>query len=311
MENATFSKIGKLAYDRSCDVFHMDTQNNKSDFSDLAPNSLISSCFSAFEAEIRPMVGLGVKYVSEGKETYWLKGKKHEVTRGKYLLVNESEPRLDVNIKGAETWGMCANIEPEILNDLIWQVLHPNKLDEIKNVQQYLLSPELLVRQANASNALQQLLNRMIRLVTLHPNENPTIELIYELASLLVLENLEMISSYYKLEVTKRSTRQELFQRLLQGKEILDDSVFSEVNIGQVAGECCLSEFRFFRLFKQCFGVSPYNYLYRRRIEKGIALKNQNLSWSEIAYQLNFTDLAAFSKGFKKITGVSPTQYVL
>ncbi|MBK0404884.1 helix-turn-helix transcriptional regulator [Adhaeribacter sp. BT258] len=310
MQKATFSKKEMLFYNRGCDVFHLDHASNRTDFSDLAPNSIISSCFTAYESQIHPTTGLGVKYVSEGKETYWLKGKKSEVTAGKYLLINESEPRLDVKIKCAETWGMCANIEPAVLNDLIFQVLFPNKLDEMNQVQQYLLSPELLVRQATASDELQQFLNRLIGFVGTHPNENPPIELIYELASLLVRENLPLIGSYYKLGASKRTTRQELFQRLLQGKEMLDDSVFSEVNIGQVADECCLSEFRFFRLFKQCFEVSPYQYLFRRRIEKSLELKKQNLSWGEIAYQLNFTDLAAFSKGFKKITGVSPSQYV-
>jgi AraC-like DNA-binding protein len=309
MPTATASKNEKLFYKHSCDVIHLDPANNRTDFSDLAPNSIISSCFTAYENEIRPAIGLGVKYVSAGKETYWLKGKKNEVSGGKYLLVNESEPRLDVKIKSAETWGMCANIEPAVLNDLIFQVLFPNKLDEMNQVQQYLLSPELLVRQATASEALQDFLNQLIRFAHTHPSENPPIELVYELASLVVRENLELIGSYYKLEATKRATRQELFQRLLQGKEMLDDSVFSEVNIGQVADASCLSEFRFFRLFRQCFGVSPYQYLFRRRIEKGLELKKQNLSWGEIAYQLNFTDLAAFSKGFKKITGVSPTRY--
>ena len=76
-----------------------------------------------------------------------------------------------------------------------------------------------------------------------------------------------------------------------------------------VAEECCLSEFRFYRLFKQCFGISPGQYVQQRRIEEAIILSRQDLSWTEIALHLNFTDLAAFSNAFKKVKGVSPSAY--
>lgn len=91
---------------------------------------------------------------------------------------------------------------------------------------------------------------------------------------------------------------------------MLDDSVFCDVSIAEVASYCCLSEFRFYRLFRECFGVSPYNYLLRRRIEKSLELKKMKLNWSEIAFQLNFTDIAAFSKAFRKVMGVAPSKYV-
>lgn len=311
MQRSIISEAVPTVYDSKCDVMHMDISTPRSIIPGLSPNYLVSSCFSAFETELVLAPGLGLKYVPEGKETYWVKGKKHEVTGPKYLLVNDSLPLVEANVKDKGTRGFCVNIGPELLNDLLFQLLNPNDPEEIRNVQQYLLSPELLVREAHAGEALQQFLKRLHHATTTNQLDTPAIELVYEVASILVRENLDMISSYYKLQATKLNTRQELFQRVLRGKEMLDDSVFTEISIGQIAEACCLSEFRFYRLFKQCFGVSPYNYLFRRRIEKGLEMKKQNLSWGEIAYQLNFTDLAAFSKGFKKVTGVPPSQFMI
>ncbi|MFC5270760.1 helix-turn-helix domain-containing protein [Adhaeribacter terreus] len=311
MQQANLSEVATSVYASKCDVMHMDISTPRSLIPKLSSNYLVSSCFTSFETEMRLAPGLGLKFVPEGKETYWMNGKKHEVTGEKYLLVNDSLPEVIGVVKGQTTHGMCVNIAPEMLNDLLLQVLCPNALDEINQVNRYLLSPELLVREAKASENLQHFLKQLHYFTSTHQIEAPPIEMLFEVASMLIRENLDMISSYYKLEATKLSTRQELFQRLLRGKEILDDSIFAEINIGQVAEECCLSEFRFYRLFKQCFGQSPYNYLFRRRIEKGLELKKQNLSWSEIAFQLNFTDLAAFSNGFKKITGVSPSKFAV
>lgn len=297
-------------YSSNCHVLHMDSSTPRSIVPHLGPNYLVSSYFSRFNSELYLASGLGLKFVPQGAETYWIKGKKYEVTGARYLLVNDTLPKLEAAVS-TRTQGMCINIAPELLNDLLLQVICPNDLESMQQAKRFFLSPELLVREAFAGEALQQYLRRLYKHTANQQLENPAIELIFEVASVLVRENLETIGSYYKLPATKLSTRQELFQRLLQGKEMLDDSVFTEISIGQVAESCCLSEFRFFRLFKECFGQSPYNYLFRRRIAKSLELKQADLSWNEIAHQLNFTDQAAFSKAFKKVTGNSPSKFSL
>ena len=307
--NTAFFRTENKAYELHCDQVHIDP-SFRVNFGKLASNSIISSKFSFFESELNPRA-LGLKYVVEGLETYLLKGKRYRIPAGKYLLVNETSGKMEIGINGPETHSLCVNMEPRLFNEMLRQLTQPDSLDEQKQVAEHLLTPEIFVREASASPGFQQFLSGLFELTATGKQEVPQAEMLFELTGLLVQENLEVIKSYHKLRTSKLSTRQELFQRLLKGKEMLDDSVFSEVNISQVAADCCLSEFRFYRLFKQCFGVSPYNYLFRRRISKGLELRKQNLSWGEIAYQLNFTDLAAFSNGFKKVTGVPPTKFKL
>lgn len=303
----SISEVGTRLYAGTCDLHYLDVHNLDA-FRSLGRNSIISSFFSSFEADLYPEF-LGLKYVAEGSETYWLNGKRYQVSNGKYLLVNEAAKKVNLTIRNADTRSLCVNIEPGLLNDILLQLLQPDNLEDHRQVSRHLLSPELFIRESVAGESFRKILNKLAIEVpdgTLTPDP---IEHIYDLTTFLIQENLPVIRSYYKLKTAKLSTRQELFHRLMRGKEMLDDSVFTEVSIGQVADWCWLSEFRFYRLFRQCFGMSPYNYLFRRRIEKGLELKKQNLSWGEIAFRLNFTDLAAFSKGFKKITGVSPSLY--
>ena len=302
------SGIENKAYSLKCDMLHLNPSYFIKDFGHLAKNSIISSDFNFFEAELNPKV-LGLKYVASGLETYQLKGRQYKVPGGKYLLVNESAKKMEISINKTDTRSLCVNMEPRLLNEMLLQLSGPDNLDDHLQVTEHLLTPELFIREVGASTKFQQFLRGLFEVAETHNTTAPLAEHLFELTAFLVQENLEVIRSYHRLRTSKLSTRQELFHRLLQGKAMLDDSIFTDISISQVADNCCLSEFRFYRLFKQCFGESPYNYLFKRRIQKGLELKKQNLSWGEIAYQLNFTDLAAFSKGFKKVTGVPPTRF--
>jgi AraC family transcriptional regulator len=299
-----------LSYSSSCEIVHVTDKNYHALKGRTSRNRIMTSCLTSLEDEIKPL-GLGLKFVAQGEESYWLQDKRFSVTNGKYLLVNETFPSFDIAIKNAITRGVCVDIDAILVNDLLLQTIYPNDLDNYNSTAQYLLTPELFVNEAVAEKPMQELLNFIISSSASQTLDRPGIELIYELTSLVVKNNEENIKSYYKLETAKLSTRQELFRRLLIGKEVLDDSLFSELSIKEVAETCCLSEFRFYRLFKQCFGDSPYNYLFKKRIDKSIELKKSGLSWVEIATQLNFTDLAAFSKSFKKIKGAAPSKALI
>ncbi|HYK77144.1 MAG TPA: AraC family transcriptional regulator, partial [Daejeonella sp.] len=187
----------------------------------------------------------------------------------------------------------------------------PNNLDAYTDLSRYYLTPELLLRETVAGAPLKSFLNTLISSLASGNTPGSSEELLYDLTTMLVQENLPLISSYYQLQTARIATRKELFARLLKGKEFLDDHIFQTVEMKQVAQACYLSEFRFYRLFKQAFGISPYQYLLNNRIEKSLELKKLNLSWTEIALLLNFSDLAAFSNAFKKIKGVFPNNFSL
>jgi len=56
-------------------------------------------------------------------------------------------------------------------------------------------------------------------------------------------------------------------------------------------------------------GMTPMNYVLMRKIFSSKALIKSNLELTEIAYQYNFTDIAHFSKTFKRFIGISPKKY--
>jgi AraC-like DNA-binding protein len=62
--------------------------------------------------------------------------------------------------------------------------------------------------------------------------------------------------------------------------------------------------------FKRSFGLPPHRYLVQKRIERAKALLTSSAcSMTEIALALGFSQTSSFSARFRKMTGLSPTQY--
>lgn len=295
-------------YSGNCQILHVNSDSCDILEEIKSENCIMSTLSSNLAAELKPR-GLALKFTAQGLETYHFQNRQYRVSSGKYLLVNESVPAMEVVIQDAATWGMCVDLDARLVDEVLYQMLYPDDLEGYRQLNGYLLSPEIFVREAMASDSMKALLNEYISISISATTDKPALELIFDLISLLVQENTPLIRSYYRLKLSRLSTRKELFYRLLKGKEVLEDSVLSPISIKEVAEESCLSEFRFYKLFKECFGISPYQYLVNKRIACSLQLRKSGLNWGEIARLLNFSDLAAFSNAFKKVTGVAPTKY--
>jgi AraC-like DNA-binding protein len=80
--------------------------------------------------------------------------------------------------------------------------------------------------------------------------------------------------------------------------------------IEDLAADSGLSRSRFYEVFKDCSGVSPYQYHLQLRMSRAKELlRGSALSIKEIAAVLRFSSVYQFSRIFKKKMGVSPSQY--
>ena len=62
-------------------------------------------------------------------------------------------------------------------------------------------------------------------------------------------------------------------------------------------------------LFKKVTGLTPIQYLIQHRVNQACALLQTNMSVTEICYKCGFTELTNFLVRFKKITGVTPSEF--
>ncbi|MBX2877348.1 MAG: AraC family transcriptional regulator [Saprospiraceae bacterium] len=100
-------------------------------------------------------------------------------------------------------------------------------------------------------------------------------------------------------------------QRVAAALEYIKRNYHEKIKLEDIAKATHLSPFHFQRLFSQEIGESPDVYLRRIRLEKAGHLLhvNPDKSLTAIALQCGFRSLPAFSRTFKQVYGMSPTQY--
>ncbi len=92
---------------------------------------------------------------------------------------------------------------------------------------------------------------------------------------------------------------------------ILKNYKRSDLSIREIANRSFMSEVYFRRLFKAEYGISPQKYIINLRIQNAVGLISTGYySLKEVAYMSGYTDYKYFSVEFKKIIGVSPSEYL-
>jgi AraC family transcriptional regulator len=82
------------------------------------------------------------------------------------------------------------------------------------------------------------------------------------------------------------------------------------ISIAQMAEIVHLSPYHFSRAFKQSFGMPPHRYHMTRRMEAAKNLLGETETpVTEIALQLGFSEASSLSAGFRRLIGISPSEY--
>lgn len=82
------------------------------------------------------------------------------------------------------------------------------------------------------------------------------------------------------------------------------------ITIGNLAAKCGLSETHFRRIFTQCMGKSPVEYINWIRIKTACnLLKNTSASISYIATKVGYSTPSTFNRNFRHILKVSPQEW--
>lgn len=89
----------------------------------------------------------------------------------------------------------------------------------------------------------------------------------------------------------------------------IDQNLARSLTVGALAKQACLSEAHFRSCFREQTGLSPWQYVRRRRLEAARRLLEESrLPLSEIAANTGFTHQSALSHAFRSTFGCPPSQ---
>ncbi len=254
--------------------------------------------------------GISIKFVTSGSEKYKIGHKTYSLIPKKYLVVNQGKD-FECIIEGKNNAdGVCIFLSPEKFRE-VHSVLCTDSHILLQQPENINLSPVSLHENIFSFSAYQlgpvieNISNKLIQ----HDRDfMANDELFYVLTEHLLLTQETILHQIQRIDTVKSSTRHELFRRLYTAKELIDGDTSNKLDISTISKLATLSEFHFIRTFRQVFGISPYKYHLKKRLNRANdLLSSKRYSVTEVAYHIGFPDVFSFSKAFKKEFGVTPS----
>ncbi|MGQ9872393.1 helix-turn-helix transcriptional regulator [Leptodesmis sp.] len=103
--------------------------------------------------------------------------------------------------------------------------------------------------------------------------------------------------------------RQSDLERLYQAQAILRQDLENPPSLLELAKQVGLNDYKLKSGFRQIFGTIVFGYLHQRWMQIAYELLiSSDLKVTEVASQVGYTSLSAFSTAFKKFFGISPSR---
>jgi AraC family transcriptional regulator len=129
--------------------------------------------------------------------------------------------------------------------------------------------------------------------------------------SLITTLTVRLLRQYSAQEPLIREYTDGLSRRKLQQvSEYIDEHLMENISLKELAAVVEMSPHYFTSLFKQSTGLSAYQYVIYRRMERAKQLLcRQSLSIVEVAQEVGFQSQSHFSSVFRKFVGTTPRIY--
>lgn len=130
------------------------------------------------------------------------------------------------------------------------------------------------------------------------------------MAGLPILQNT---MTYYHTQLLKISKqyypKQHVIGHLIRARKFIDENFSENIDLDTISDFSFISKFHFIRLFRQCYGKTPHQYLTEKRIQLAKQLLQSNCSVAETCYKVGFDSTTSFAAIFKRYVGSSPSTF--
>ncbi len=278
--------------------------NKKKNRVDFGDGEFVVSNFKQAEKSLESS-RFSIKTVLKGEEKYFLNGKKHVLTPGKFLVVNKNTS-VDIVVKDIEpVKGVCLFPPEKLVNDVCKNFscsqteLLDNPFEELSDLN--FTQKIFRLSENKTGQFLHQNINAILQMRM--QNESIDFESFYvDLVELLISDQLEINNMLSSLSSIKKCTKEELYKRISLTRDYIQDNYTEKINLNELAQNAFLSKYHFLRSFKALYKQSPYQYLLKLRLEKAQELKSKNYSIAEISELVGFSDAKNLRKALQKIS---------
>lgn len=251
-----------------------------------------------------------LKYLLDGVINYQAGNQRYVVNSGSFLVANKRDDVTAYFQSEKLTRSICIDISTDIVSEAASVMSAKENFDFENYLDRYYNDTLVCANIYSAThNKLGEKLAELARQLGSMDEPGISREWFLELTELIILQEKGNFLALNGIRSVKTSTRLETLSRLSRGRAYMDELFLQNPDMTEVAKMSNMSEFHFFRSFKQAFGITPYRYLLNNRLEHSKKLLQINLPVKGIATTCGFADIFSYSKAFKKAFGTSPTGY--
>jgi AraC family transcriptional regulator len=159
-----------------------------------------------------------------------------------------------------------------------------------------------------------KLVSPVLRFIRLHVLRGVDDEAWYDEQLNFLLERMlahrdGLIERIDALELIRTSTRREIFRRISLATDYLHSNYRQPIDLESLGKAACLSKYHFLRLFTRVHGITPHQYLLRKRAKTALRLlQTTPLDVCEIASSVGFAQRHALLRQMRRWTGLSPRE---
>ncbi|MDO7905934.1 AraC family transcriptional regulator [Paenibacillus sp. JX-17] len=156
----------------------------------------------------------------------------------------------------------------------------------------------------------QLVLNGLHTIIAVNEQESPAFELITKAQLYAIFAAMYPFMQPAAKNNTRASASHDKVKRLKKALEYIHEHYSEAIKLRDLAAEVNMSEGHFCRFFKHLVQKSPVEYMNHYRILKASKLlENSDMKIVDVALEVGFDHLSYFITIFKKVNGITPSQY--
>lgn len=254
-----------------------------------------------------------IKYSITGEDNFKINNRIRHLQTNNYLIVNNDQEVI--TLTGDSEKAISIFIEPELVVDVFNtckksnEELLSNPYD-IQNNEPMFFDNCFPLNDNSLSCLLRNFSNSFDEL---KKNSNEFgVNFFFKVSKALILSQQETFKQIKRIDCVKKSTKSELYTRMLKAKEFINDNWKENISLTFLARFVHMSPYHFHRTFSAVFKTTPnqYHKLIRMEMANKLLRKGSH-NISEVAILTGYENVHSFSKAFKKSYGIPPSNLIV
>lgn len=246
---------------------------------------------------------LEISLVKEGQGVYTVGAAQYTIKPGDVFLFGTHEEHYITDISGCERLRlMNIHFEPRF----IWA---GSDLFDVKYLRIFFDRSENFRNRLDRENpATSEIVRLLVEIEREAAERREEYELMVKikLLSLLVL----LLREYDYVSDGTSYVESAKYSQISGAMKYIDENLAEPLTLDEIAARANLNKTYFTTLFKKLNGVTPWEYLTARRIEKSYSLlSRRDMNILEVANSCGFNNASNFNRAFRKLTGMTPSEY--